>query len=276
LAEGKRMVLIAGAGISTASGLPDFRSHGGLYNSPSQSSSGGINARKALDAVNQRLPGGLKQSNQLLSDIFFKAKSAKPTHTHWLIKEIHSLGLLRRYYTQNIDGLDEDLDIPIVDFGAHQPEIDGKIVQLHGSIRWLKCTKCSWRGKVTPEYLEDSWSRNQAVACEACPRVSSHGRPLSPGCLRSDVLLYGDPHPFGQEVAESFQEDISAPPDVLLVMGTSLTTTRSSSLVEIIGKLAKAVRRTPSGVTVYVNNQPPPSSTAHIFDYHLSVDLDMW
>lgn len=90
------------------------------------------------------------------------------------------------------------------------------------------------------------------------------------------MLLYSEPHLFGDRVAAAFDADTVAQPDVLLVMGTSLTSTRSNSLLEIINRAATVVRRNPSGLTAYVNNRPPPASSARLFDLHFSVDLDTW
>lgn len=151
--------------------LQDFRSDIGLYSTSSQLGEiSGSAARQALDAVNQRRPGGQEQTNHLLWKLYSKATTAQPTEAHWLIEELYLLSRLQRHYTQNIDGLDEELSTPRVDFTHSVSAVKGKVIQLHGSIRWFKCTKCHWRGVATREQAEALWLKNEVIPCTACQK----------------------------------------------------------------------------------------------------------
>jgi NAD-dependent histone deacetylase SIR2 len=94
--------------------------------------------------------------------------------------------------------------------------------------------------------------------------------------MRTDVLLYGEEHPHSVAVAQCFRKDVDKCPDALIVIGTSLNSSESSSLGQAISLLAQAVRKASTGITLFVNRVPPPSALAQLFDYHLGGDLEDW
>lgn len=94
--------------------------------------------------------------------------------------------------------------------------------------------------------------------------------------MRTDILLYGEEHPHAETVAGCFKADALSSPDMLLVMGTSLTSTESGNLVQTVARLAQAVHQQAQGKVIYMNNTPPPEQLVKQFDIHLSGDIEDW
>lgn len=182
LQKARHVVFLGGAGLSVASGIPDFRSPNGLYN------------KKRED--------GMRYEDLLSSDYFFSSPkgfydfyweemvcpSAKPNKAHLALAEYekhHSLAIL----TQNIDGL-------------HQLAGSKEVYEIHGSVQRYHCLKCH-----KPYMLEDI--PHQGVpACPVCG-----------GIIKPDVVLYGEGLP-EDDVYGGLKAVQQA--DVMIVGGTSL------------------------------------------------------
>ena len=101
----KRMVVVSGAGVSVAAGIPDFRSSGGIF-----STANGGSGKDLFDY--NRVYGDESMSvrfNQLMVSLFKLSKNCQPTKFHEMINGFAKDGRLLRLYTQNIDGLDTQL-----------------------------------------------------------------------------------------------------------------------------------------------------------------------
>lgn len=103
-------------------------------------------------------------------------------------------------------------------------------------------------------------------------RVSRSARATSIGCLRPSIVLYDEPHPLGDQIAELQMFDMRRRPDVLLVMGTSL---KVHGLKRLIKDFATIVRDR-KGIVVFVNATPPTKEWDDIIDYHVEGDTDRW
>ncbi len=151
----KRIVFFGGAGVSTESGIPDFRSKDGLYRQ-----------HYAYDPE-VILSADFFRSNQEEFFRFYRDKmlplSAKPNAAHRKLAEMEEKGILSSVVTQNIDGL-------------HQAAGSKKVFELHGSIHRNYCMKC---GKFYPaKYIAES---KGVPKCECG------------GTIKPDVVLYGEP-----------------------------------------------------------------------------------
>jgi len=129
-----------GAGISTSSGIPDFRSSGGLYDSLRP---------ELLTATSQQKQALSSDPTLVVSKVLFSynqfpylevrrpfiigsyEKKWKATLAHYFIKVLDDKGILTRLYTQNIDGLDYQVGIS-----------SDKIIPVHGSINEASCEFC--------------------------------------------------------------------------------------------------------------------------------------
>lgn len=177
LQESRRIVFFGGAGVSTASGIPDFRSQDGLY------------------ATKYDYPPEIILSHSFFKChtekfyFFYKEKmifeSAQPNVVHKKLAEWESRGILNCIITQNIDGL-------------HQKADSQKVLELHGSVYRNRCLQC---GKF---YELDSILKTEGLPLCSCgglikPEVVLYEEPLAPAVIaqaveairHADMLLIG-------------------------------------------------------------------------------------
>ena len=187
------IVFFGGAGVSTESGIPDFRSKDGLYN------------QKYKYPPEAILSHSFFMNN---TDEFFKfykdkmnSLNFKPNITHKKLATWEKEGKLKAIITQNIDGL-------------HYKAGSKNVLELHGSIMRNHCTKC---GRVhSAEYV---------FGCKGIPICQ---RIRCEGIVKPDVVLYEEP--LDDEVVLK-AVDYIAKADLLIVAGTSLTVFPASGLI---------------------------------------------
>lgn len=189
----KKLVFFGGAGVSTASGIPDFRGEGGLY------------SRKYEGLTPEML---LSQSFFYLHPaVFFDFyrehmvhPDAQPSAAHRKLAELERTGKLTGLVTQNIDGL-------------HRAAGNRLVYELHGSVHENHCMDCG-----------------RFFGLEAVLRA--RGIPRCPDCggvIKPSVVLYGEP--LDHYVHTGACREI-ARCDTLIVAGTSLTVEPAASMLE--------------------------------------------
>ncbi|XP_061780561.1 NAD-dependent protein deacetylase sirtuin-3 [Nerophis lumbriciformis] len=197
----KNVVVVAGAGISTASGIPDFRTPGtGLYAN--------------LDAYNIPYPEAVFNVDYFSDNpqpFFSLAKalypgSHRPNFIHYFIRTLHHKGLLLRMYTQNIDGLEKACGIP-----------DDKLVEAHGSFATASCHLCYT--PYPPEEAKHAIMNDGVPACTFCAAT-----------VKPDVVFFGEDLP--QKYFLHTKDFPKA--DLLIIMGTSLQIEPFASLVNTV------------------------------------------
>merc|ERR1719215_815752 len=184
----KRVVVLIGAGASTAAGIPDFRSSSGLW---STSDTRKLFSMEGFSAQPERF---WKESASLFVN-------RSPTKVHRFLAALHRRGKLLRVYTQNIDGLETEAGVP--------PEL---VIDCHGSARRVVCSADA-RHRTGVESVEAVIASVQAGA--AAPRCATCG-----ALLRPDIVFFGEPMP-GTFMAQSGKDLEGA--DLLIVIGTTLT-----------------------------------------------------
>ena len=154
ITNAKNIVFFGGAGVSTESGIPDFRSADGLYN------------QKYSVPPETMLSHGYFMSNTEDFFRFYRDKmictTAMPNKAHLKLAELESKGKLRAVITQNIDGL-------------HQAAGSKTVYELHGSVHRNYCMKC---GKFH--------SLDEIINSEGVPKCECGG------IIKPDVVLYGE------------------------------------------------------------------------------------
>lgn len=188
---------------------------------------------------------------------------ASPTATHEFIKSLTSKGQLLRCYTQNIDFLEDELDIPHI--------------QLHGTMKQVRCTLCSATFDFSDEH-ESSFRKGVAPACPQCEsfdaeRMRLGKRQLAMGTLRPAIVLYNEEHPNGETIGQLQVSDLKKKPDLMIVMGTSL---KIPALKKFIKEAARAIHSRPGGCVVFVNRTSPTKEWDKVFDYEVLGDSDEW
>ena len=190
--KGKRIVFFGGAGVSTASGIPDFRSGEGLY----AKRYGGLTAEMMLSQSFFYLHPDLFYA-------FYRAHmlhpDAEPNAVHRKLAEMERAGKLTGLVTQNIDGL-------------HRQAGNRLVYELHGSVHDNACLECG------RHYGLDYILRTAGVPkCESCG-----------GVVKPSVVLYGEE--LDHYVSTGACREISRC-DVLIVAGTSLTVEPAASML---------------------------------------------
>jgi len=253
----KNIVVLSGAGVSTAAGIPDFRSTGGFYDklrpenltlTPEQRermAGGGDAMAQAVHAdlwCQTQLP--LLESHREL--IIGTPKQAwKPTLAHWFFAFLAEEGLLRRLYTQNIDGLEHRVGIP-----------GERIVNVHGTMAKAFCTSCSSDvdiaafGRSVEADIKDVWGATPGPASSTPIPCTSCGKTR----VRPAITLFGEQLP--QRFRNLSPSDAEAA-DLLIVSGTSLKVTPASHLPGQVRKACPRLvvnRDVPNGFNTSVQN----------------------
>lgn len=188
-------VFFGGAGVSTDSGLADFRSsRTGLYNRPSDY---GATPEEILT------PRFMREQPEKFFD-FYRTKllnlAAPPNSVHYALAELERLGRIKCVVTQNADDL-------------HRRAGSRRVIDIHGNVYENYCTGCGKR--FPPEAVAD---------CAGVPRCDECG-----GVVRPGILLFGEVPDMGV-VMETVQELNRA--DLLIIGGTSLQVSSAPRLLE--------------------------------------------
>lgn len=195
LAKSKHTVAFTGAGISTPSGIPDFRSPGsGLWNhsDPFKVASIWAFRQNPKDFFNWIRP------------LAINAESAKPNSAHLSLAYLENLGIIKTVITQNIDSL-------------HNKAGSQNVLELHGTAQSATCLSCG--KKHDRDYFQRTISQSDDF-----PRCSKCGSIIKP-----DVVLFGESLP--QDIwNKAYQECLLA--DLILVVGSSLEVSPANSLPE--------------------------------------------
>ncbi|KAB5526439.1 DHS-like NAD/FAD-binding domain-containing protein [Coniochaeta sp. 2T2.1] len=259
-ARSKQIVAITGAGISTAAGIPDFRSKNGLYANGElfrQSSFNGPESSKILQTTLQ------------LRDTVLRCE---PTKTHQWLVSLQSK--LRRWYTQNIDMLEQKAGLSL---DIDNINDQSRCIPLHGSLAWLKCNFC--HGNFEWDEYRKNIQAGRDLPCARCARrcddrvVAGLRRTTTIGQLQPSIIMSDTPyHPQGGDIAELFQRDREAPTDVLLILGTSLKREGPKQQVRLFAQHVRAQ----GGMVVYVNATKPANLGNGLVDYWVDWECDEW
>ena len=187
IVNAQRVVVFTGAGVSTESGVPDFRSPGGIWE-----------RFDPADFTYQKLMSS-PESRGKWWRIFRErglTTEAEPNQAHLAIAELDKLGKLDCVITQNVDNLHQKAGLP-----------DDKVFELHGNVRWVVCLSC---GKRYPlEQIRARLDEGEEIpACESCQ-----------GMLKPNIVLFGEmlPEKVFEEAARR-----SRKADLFIVIGSTL------------------------------------------------------
>ncbi|EPS37532.1 hypothetical protein H072_8766 [Dactylellina haptotyla CBS 200.50] len=200
--ECRKIALMVGAGISTSAGIPDFRSPDtGLYAN-----------LKRLDLPEPEAVFDISYFRQKPLPFYTLAHDLypgkyRPTITHSFIRLLHTKGLLKLCWTQNIDTLERAAGVP-----------GDKLIEAHGSFASQRCIECKHS---YPDDLMKEHILSDPVEIPHCIET-----PECRGYVKPDIVFFGEPLPSTFTDSLSELEDI----DLAIVMGTSLTVYPFASL----------------------------------------------
>lgn len=193
----ERMVFFTGAGISTESGLPDYRGPDGVW------TTGKIPSASEMPKTREaRL-----EAWQHRKETYPFMQSREPNKGHLAIATLMANGKALAVITQNIDGLHQKSGIP-----------EDRVIELHGSSRKLRC--------IPHGHMVDGESiQQQLEEGEVDPHCPECG-----GVLRTDTVLFGEPMP---KAALEIAAKVTNVTDVMVVVGSSLVVYPAAQLPQI-------------------------------------------
>ena len=205
----QNIVFFGGAGVSTESGIPDFRGSGGLYTCEQEDD---VSPEEKLH-ISYLLTNPRGFYSYYKNNMIFPY--ARPNDCHYALARLEKKGKLSAVITQNIDGL-------------HQAAGSKNVIELHGTVHKNYCVQCGREHSL--DYVMESIS---VPLCEKCG-----------GLVRPQVTLYGeglDP------VAWTNAEEAIYSADTLIVAGTSLTVYPACTLLDAYeGEHLIIINKTPT------------------------------
>ncbi len=226
----KYAIALTGAGISTESGISDFRGPKGVWTLNPEAERKAYQSYETFRADPKRwwverltVPGPLGNLDE-----------AMPNSGHYALVELETMGILKCVITQNVDAL-------------HEKAGSRNILEYHGSIAKLRCTSCGLR------FRRDDFDLDRLLQENQLP-------PHCPGCrgvIKTDGVAFGEPIP--ADVAHQRLEEASTC-DLMLICGTS-------AVVYPFANLPRIAREQGTAIIIEVNAEPTPLTEEGISDY---------
>ena len=186
--QGKRVVVLTGAGISTDSGIPDFRGPQGVWTRNP--------AAEKMSDIRHYVADPEVRKAAWQARLEHAAWTAKPNAGHAALAALEKRGKLHALITQNIDGLHQR--------AGNSP---ARVIEVHGTVHAVVCLDCGWKG-LMQETLDRVRAGEEDPPCRECN-----------GMLKSDTISFGQ-----SLVPEVLNRaaDAAQTCDVMLSIGTSL------------------------------------------------------
>ena len=212
--EARRVVVFTGAGISTESGIPDFRSPGGIWTKV-----------KPIDFSDfMRSHEARRETWRRRFEMEPILRQARPNRGHVAVAELVRSGKATSVITQNIDGLHQDSGIP-----------DDKVIELHGNTTYAHCLDCSQRYEI--DALRVDFEQDRIVPHCACG-----------GWVKTATISFGQSMPVN-EMRRAENETLRA--DLFITIGSSLVVYPAAGFPELAkrnGSRLVIVNRDPTGL----------------------------
>ncbi|WP_084420596.1 SIR2 family NAD-dependent protein deacylase [Henriciella litoralis] len=180
-----RVLVFTGAGISTESGIPDFRSPGGVWS-------------KMQPIYYQDFVASRDKRREAWARVFNRSAGwvgASPNSGHYAIADLVKRGKVTSVVTQNVDNLHQESGVP-----------DDKVIELHGNASYAKCLDCGMRHEL--EELRAPWEADEEIICVNCA-----------GLLKTATISFGQPMPEDKMERATAEAETS---DLCIVLGSSL------------------------------------------------------
>jgi len=242
-------IALTGAGISTESGIPDFRGPDGIWTKHPEAEREAYRAYEKFKAD----PKGyweerLSPKDSLWSLFVEKLKSVQPNPGHYALAQLEAIGIVKWVITQNVDGL-------------HQKAGSQNVIEYHGGLDKLRCIECGSRFDTDRFDLKKLKSEGKLPPrCEKCG-----------GVVKEDGVFFGEPIP--ENVMRKSEEE-ARKCDVMLICGTSAVVTPFAYLPRIAKRKRRAIEtgmpsagKVPSVTIIEVNAEPTPLTHGGVSDY---------
>jgi NAD-dependent deacetylase len=180
-----RVSVFTGAGISTESGIPDFRSPGGVWS-------------KMQPIYFQDFVASRDARRESWNRVFNRTAGwtgASPNAGHFAVADLVGIGKVSGIITQNVDNLHQDSGVP-----------ESQVIEIHGNASYATCLDCRTRYEF--EALRPAWEQDRDLTCKTCG-----------GLLKSATISFGQAMP-EDRMMKAEAEALSC--DLMLVLGSSL------------------------------------------------------
>ena len=198
LKNSKKCIAFTGAGVSTLSGIPDFRGKNGLYRKDWHGLQ--LETVLSIDFFRQNP----EPFYQWATEFVYRTEDFRPNIVHTTLGKLEKMGILKALYTQNIDNL-------------HQRGGSVKCYELHGGASQHHCLKC--HAAYSYDEIAPIVMQGKVPLCKTCG-----------GVIKPDIVFYGEQLP--EEVWAQAEIDF-ADADTVLVLGSSLTVYPAAYLPEM-------------------------------------------
>ncbi|MBN2187223.1 MAG: hypothetical protein JW732_07235 [Dehalococcoidia bacterium] len=248
LIDSEYAIALSGAGMSTESGIPDFRGPSGVWTTNPEAE------RRAYRGYEKFVedPKGWWEERLSSPSLLGDLEKAMPNPGHYALAELGQMGILKCVITQNVDGL-------------HEKAGFNKVLEYHGSVLKLRCVSCASRFGRGEFDLEKLMRENKLPP--HCPKCG--------GIIKSDSVAFGEPIPV--DVAHRSLEE-AWKCDLMLICGTSAVVYPFASLPRIAGERKTEresktetgiymVQEVPAVTIIEVNAGPTPLTTDSVSDY---------
>jgi NAD-dependent deacetylase len=240
LVKSKYAIALTGAGISTESGIPDFRGPSGVWTRDPEAE------RRAYQvyARFQEDPKEYWTDRLTRPSLLGNLEKIAPNPGHYALAELEKMGILKWVITQNVDNL-------------HQRAGSQKVLDYHGNAFRLRCFSCGTRFQSSDFDLDLLLAQDRLP-----PKCSRCG-----GVLKGDVVHFHEPIP--QDVAEQSLEE-AARCDLMLICGTSAVVYPFARLPRVAKQRSSRRVESPTGpktILIEVNAEPTPLTESMISDY---------
>ena len=220
IADSRRLVIFTGAGISTESGVPDFRSPGGVWS-------------RMKPIYFQDFVASEERRREAWSRAFTGKAGwvgAKPNIGHAAVARLVASGKCTAVITQNVDNLHQDSGVP-----------EDRVIELHGNASYAACLDCGLRHELA-DLKAGFLERDEIPACRACG-----------GLVKTAVISFGQAMPEGP-MARAKAATLAC--DLFLVLGSSLVVFPAASfplLAQRNGAALAIVNREPTEQDAYAD-----------------------
>lgn len=275
LRKRRKIVVIAGAGISTSAGskysdailllrahqfiVPDFRSSNGLFNTLRRDNKLKASGKHLFDASVYQTDSSTTSFHDMVRTLSGLVSGANPTAFHEMLATIASEGRLMRLYSQNVDGIDTSLpplatSVPLSTKGPWP-----QTIQLHGSLEKMVCSKCNSLSDFNATLFNGPNPPPCTVCIETDKIRTDHAGKRSHGIgkLRPRMVLYNEHNPDEEAIGTVVTADLRARPDAVIVVGTSM---EIPGVKRIVREMCGVVRDRKDGLAMWINRGPPPTS----------------
>jgi len=249
LVDSNYAIALTGAGISTESGIPDFRGPSGIWTKDPEAER---RAYQSYERFTQDPKGWWEERLSHPSSLLGDLERAEPNPGHYALAKLERMGVLKCVITQNVDGL-------------HEKAGSENVLEYHGSVFKLRCVACGARFPRDEFDLERL--REEGRLPPHCPKCG--------GVIKSDGVGFGEPIPrdvYHRSLEEAWRCDL------MIICGTSATVYPFADLPRAAKqRKVERQRQSESGlqvvemvpaVTIFeVNAEPTPLSLGGISDF---------